>query len=158
MTNRASKQTWKPGDCFLVPLADKSYLIGQVLAAEPKVLNSLSCALFDQRSDGEVLPRPDIGRIFSTILTTRDLIDSGVWEIRGSYPVEVPRKIFPFEKLRSKGFVGAKVIGSGIVNEFANAFCGLSPWDAWADPNYLDRLLLDTKLKPERLTYEKRNR
>jgi hypothetical protein len=153
---KRKKQDWKPGDCFLIPLADASYLVGQVLAAEPSVLNSLSCALFDQRSDGETPPRPDLDRLFATLLTTRDLIDSGDWKIFAAHPVEVPRAKFPFEGLRRRGFVGAKVIGSGIVNDLANAFCGLALWDDWADPNYLDRLLLDARLKPTRLLYKNR--
>lgn len=151
---RSRKQPWKSGDCFLIPLKDGTFLIGQVLSAEPEALNSVGCALFDQRSDGQTLVQPRLANLFSLLLTTRDLLDAGEWKILATFPVEVPRKRFPFEALRSSGFVGAKIIGSGIVAEFANAFCGLVPWDDWADPNYLDQFLLGPELKPKTLKFK----
>lgn len=85
------------------------------------------------------------------MLTTRDLLDSGQWKVVASYL----RERFPFESLRQNGFVGTKVVGSRNVGEFANAFCGLTIWDAWADPNDLDRLLIRLDVKPENLLYKK---
>jgi hypothetical protein len=38
--------------------------------------------------------------------------------------------------------------------EFAEAFRGLIPWDDWADPNYLDKLLISPDLKPKKLRYK----
>jgi hypothetical protein len=32
--------------------------------------------------------------------------------------------------------------------EFLDAFCGLSPWDAFKDPEYLDGLLVSPAKKP----------
>jgi hypothetical protein len=53
------------------------------------------------------------------------------------------------------GFVGASVHGSGILNEFVNAFYGLTPWDDWHDPYYLDHLLVSPEKKPvQRLVYK----
>jgi hypothetical protein len=154
MKKNKQQQSWNPGDCFLIPLKDGTFLIAQILAAETAVLNSVSCALFDQRSDGKNLDRPNPAKLFSTVLTTRDLLDSGDWKILATVAVEVPREKFPFEALREIDFVGAKVIGSRNINEFANAFCGLVPWDDWADPAYLDRLLLSTDLKPKNLMFK----
>lgn len=151
---RSKKQPWKSGDCFLIPLKDGTFLVGQVLSAEPSVLNSVGCALFDQRSDGQTLAQPSLKSLFSILLTTRDLLDAGEWKILAAFPVEVPREKFPFEALRSSGFVGAKVTGSANVAEFANAFCGLAPWDDWANPNYLDQLLLSPELKPKSLVFK----
>ena len=37
--------------------------------------------------------------------------------------------------------------------EFANAFCGLYEWDKWANPNYLDKLLISPEVKPKDLRY-----
>lgn len=148
-------QNWKEGDCFVLPLNDGSGLLGQVLAAEPFVLNSVSCAFFDQRLRAPECPLPELSRLFSTVLTTRDLLDSGQWKAVASYFVQVPREQFPFESLRQNGFVGAKVVGSRNVGEFANAFCGLTIWDDWADPNYLDRLLISPDVKPQNLLYKK---
>lgn len=156
MKKSQHKQPWQPGDCFLIPLKDGTFLVAQILNAEPSVLNSVSCALFDQRSDGLSVTKPDTAKVFSTVMTTRDLLDSGDWKIAATHPVEVPRSKWPFETLRGRGFVGAKVVGSRNIAEFANAFCALAPWDDWADPAYLDRLLLSPELKPEHLIFSKK--
>ncbi len=147
----SKKQQWKSRDCFLVPLKDTTFLVAQVLRAEPTLLNSVSCALFNRRTESSAPPKPSVGSLFSTLFTTRDLLDLGEWRVFAAYPVEVPREIFPFEPLREAGWVGAKVIGSRTVNSFANAYCGLELWDDWHDPNYLDRLLLSPELKPQTL-------
>ena len=147
-------QQWKEGDCFIIPLTDGSGLLGQVLAKEPTVLNSVSCALFNQRVVQGAYFVPIPGQLFSTLLTTRDLLDAGQWRVVGSNEIQVPRDKFPFESLRSNGFIGAKVFGSKIVQEFANAFCGLIAWDDWADPLYLDRLLISADVKPSKLLYK----
>ena len=47
-----------------------------------------------------------------------------------------------------KPVIGAKIIGSGIVNEFVEAFYGLVPWDDWKAPHYLDSLLISEAAKP----------
>ena len=60
----------------------------------------------------------------------------------------------PCEPLRASGFIGATITGSGIVDDFVNAFHGLAPWDDWHDPRYLDTLLLDPSKKPRGLVYK----
>jgi hypothetical protein len=156
MKRISPQQNWKEGDCFVLPLNDGSGILGQVIAYEPLVLNSASCAFFDQRLRSPECPLPELSRLFSTVLTTRDLLDSGRWKVVASHPVQVPREKFPFEPLRHDRFIGAKVIGSRNVEEFMNAFCGLTFWDDWADPNYLDRLLISPTVKPKNLLYKAR--
>jgi len=154
MKKSKPQQTWKAGDCFAIPLNDGGCLLGQVLANEPLAMNSVACALFNQRvGDGES-PLPKLDLLFSTLLATRGLLDAGQWKVIGSHPIQVPRRLFPFEGLRQKGFVGAKVIGSQNVMEFANAFSGLVAWNDWADPNYLDGLLISPAVKPANLKYK----
>jgi hypothetical protein len=82
------------------------------------------------------------------VFSTRDLLDDGVWPVVGNRPVAVPKKLFLWEHTRSSGWVGAKVIGSGIPNELLDAFRGLAPWDAYKDPAYLDGLLVSPAKKP----------
>ena len=155
MNRSKTNQQWESGDCFIIPLLDGQFLLCQVLSAEAAVLNSVSCALFNQKiATNTVDPSPDVGRLFSTVMTTRDLIDTGHWKIIGKCDISVSRTEFPFESLRASGFIGAKVIGSRNIEEFANAYCGLSPWDDWADPHYLDRLLISQKVKPTKLRYK----
>lgn len=148
-------QTWQAGNCFIIPLLDGCGLLGQVLSIESAVLNSASCALFFQKLPSETATAsPDLGQLFSTVMTTRDLLDSGHWKIIGMSDIEVPRTQFPFESLRDSGFIGANVVGSRNIEEFANAYCGHSLWDDWADPQYLDRLLISQDVKPSTLRYK----
>lgn len=51
--------------------------------------------------------------------------------------------------------MGAKVIGSGNVERFLNAFYALTPWDQMKDPNYFDKFLLTSEHRPLRLHFEK---
>jgi len=156
---RGKRQSWSPGDCFIVPLADGSGLLGQVLQAEPGAMNSVSCAFYDQSVDGSALPgvvSPNPESLISVLFVTRELIDSGRWRIIGSCPICVPRSLYPYESLRVKSFVGAKIIGGGIVEKFANAIRGLRAWDDWHNPHYLDGLLISPQKKPANLVYKAR--
>lgn len=149
------KQKWNSGDCFAIPLRDGGGLLAQVIRPEPKALNGVSCALFDQRVREGESNEPDLNKLFSTLLTTHDLLGSGRWKVIHSSEVKVPIEKFPYESLREKSFVGAKIRGSRIVENFANAFCGLHEWDCYADPNYFDCLLITPQLKPHKLIYKK---
>ena len=135
------------GSVFRVPLSDGGYAIGQVIAYEPQMLNSVSCVFTSQGdwTPGSTIPE---SAIVASLFTTYDLLTKGRWEILGEAPIPISRPNFPFEHLRSAGWVGAKMTGSGIVEEFLNAWFGLAPWDDWADPDYLDRLLFPGRVRP----------
>lgn len=153
------RQTWKSGDVFLVPNCDGKFSVGQVIALETRTLRSASCAFFDQRvatvEEGRTV-RPDLARCFSTLLVTPDGLSSGVWPVVGHAPLEIPPKLYPCEELLAKRKPGARVHGTGIVNEFLDAFHALRPWDDWARPDYLDALLLSRDKKPPNLIYSKK--
>lgn len=155
---KKKKQNWTVGDVFLVKTNDGKSVIGQIVAQEQHVLNCVSCAFFDWRISEEPeimgLQTLPLKKMFSILFVTRDLLDNGVWRIVGHLPVIVPKELFPYENLRQGGFVGAKVIGSGIINEFLNAYYALTPWDDWKDPEYLDKLLLSPDKKPDNLKYK----
>jgi hypothetical protein len=147
----AKRQKWKIGSVFAVPTSDGRYLAGQIMGREEEVLNSVTIALFDEvRGSAEEIGSADLSEshLFSMLFATRDLLDSGHWKIVGDRPVLLPKRLFPFEHTRASGFVGAKVIGSAIINEFVNAYLGLVPWDDWKDPTYLDKLLISPSKKP----------
>src|SRR5215471_2046593 len=113
-----------------------------------------SFAFFDHRTDHpEEAMETNLSSsgVFSVVFATRDLLDSGAWRIVGRRPVELPSEMFPYENTREAGWVGAKVIGSGNLNEFVNAYFGLTPWDDWKDPTYLDKLLISPDKKPKKL-------
>jgi hypothetical protein len=159
MRTRKGDVLWSAGSVFLVPLRDGTHCPGLVIAAEPSALNSVSIALFDQKDDWVgTTPTLNIDRIFSLLLVTRDLLDSGRWPIISRQAECDLLDRDPYERIRREGFIGAKVRGSANVEEFANAFYGLLPWDDWYLPNYLDEFLLTPEKKPiDRLVFSGRH-
>jgi hypothetical protein len=160
-SKKTKKVEWSVGDVFYIPLSDKDVVLGQIVGREADLLNSVTVALFDVKCKPEevaaALPFISASRAFSVLFTTRDLLDMGEWPLHGTEPVSIPKAQLPYEHLRQDRFIGAKVIGSGIVNEFVNAFYGLTSWDDWKDPNYLDGLLLSPAKKPQaRLMYKRK--
>lgn len=143
---------WKLGDVFLIPVSDGTLAVAQIIGREPSVLNSVSIALFDRRIDASGDPGPlEYEHVYATLFVTRDLLDRGNWAVVGSHDVTVPQSAFPYEDRRSGGFVGAKVIGSGIVQHFVGAFFGAEAWDQYEDPEYFDKLLLAPSKKPKQV-------
>lgn len=146
------RQHWRIGDWFKVPLSDGRAVIGRVVAQEREVLNSVTCAFYSVTIDSGDEPGGiascDDDRLVACLFTTRDLIGSGTWKVIGHTDQRFGECFLPFEEKRKQGWVGAKVIGSAIVENFLNAFFGLLPWNSMADPNYFDRLLLHPSKKP----------
>ena len=153
------RQRWQVGDLFKIALSDGSAALGHIVAREAEVLNSVTCALFDikvpESCPPECPPFPGEEALIACLFTTHDLLNRGTWPIIGQVASQLPISCFPFEDCRKKGWVGAKVIGSGNVRTFLDAFYRLAPWDDWADPNYLDRLLISPQKKPKNLIYIK---
>jgi hypothetical protein len=153
---------WSPGDYFLIPLADGSRGIGQVLNL--MMDNIVSIAITDRRIDadspagsisvgGEAAPPGDV---VSAIATWRDPLDEARWPIVGHGTLLIPREQWPNEEFRARNWVGAKHYNTPLVEEFLSAFHALKPWDAWHDPAYLDKLLISPSKKPAELVYSKR--
>lgn len=146
------KQSWGAGDVFVVEMGDGRCAVGQIVGREAGVLNSVSVAFFDQRcerpEDAPHLPLT-LDRVISVVFSTRDLLDSWTWRVVGNRPVVVPQHLLPYEATRASGWVGAKVIGSGNLRKFLDAYFGLRAWDDWHDPEYLDRFLLSPDKKPK---------
>ncbi len=145
------KQAWKAGDYFTIPLADGAFSLGQVIGIEPQALNSAICAFFAKKAEqfSTEMTR-EIGRndTVSVLFVTRDLLDSGDWRVFSNGQEIDPTQYFPLIDMRRKGFVGTKVIGSGIVIKLMNAYYGLHPWNAFYKPDYLDELLVSPDRKP----------
>ncbi len=152
------RQKPEVGHIFVVPLDDGHHAIGQVIGIEPQALNSITCVFSlhraktpDQGVPSEIPEADTIAALF----VTPDLLKRGRWRICARARVVFPKTRIPNEQYRSSGWVGAKIVGYGIVESFLNAYHGLRLWDDWHDPNYLDALLLpgaarpkDLKLKP----------
>jgi hypothetical protein len=149
---------WRVGDLFKVPLDDGSAALGHIVGQEKDMLNSVTCAFYavEVSCPPEPPPAPNMDTLIACVFTTHDLLRRGYWPIVGHVAPQLPRKYFPHEDCRDKGWVGATVNGSGIMNDFLNAFYGLSPWDAYFDIYYFDKLLIDKAKKPKDLIYTKK--
>lgn len=155
-----AKQKWDIGSVFLLPLENGDSCVGQVIGREAHVLNSAVIALFDFKGDWArmEIPSLEMGALFSAVFVTRDLLDSGRWKVVDRRDTGGVVEASPYETLRTSGFIGAKVRGSSIVEEFVNAFYGLAPWDDWYVPDYLDAFLMSANKKPsDRLVYSGRH-
>lgn len=145
----------KAGDLFLVPQSDEGHCIGQILAFEPRMLNSVSCILTDIRDiDFSGSLHPD--RIVASVFTTPDLLKNGRWQIIGWAEITLPAHLFPYEYLRSASWVGAKLVGSANIESLLNAYFGLQPWDDWADCDYLTKLLFAGRGIPATATFSRK--
>jgi hypothetical protein len=148
------KVSWGEGALFLVPQSDGQCSVGQVLKLTPGALNSVICAFYDLRVKPRAAVSPDQlseDRLISIQFTTPDLLRSGVWEIVGQGAPKYLERMTRLQALERADFVGAVVVGSGNMMDFLDAFYRLRPWDDYADPSYLDKLLLTPDKKPLRL-------
>jgi len=142
------------GDIFGVPLPDGSIALGQVLSRERQALNSVGCAFFSAACS-VTGPLPDSLTPISALLVTPDLLNKGAWPLLAKRDVVVPPQQRPYEQFRDSGWVGVKVTGSGIAQEFLAAYHRLCPWDDWYVPDYLDRLLLPGVARPDGVVLSK---
>jgi hypothetical protein len=142
------RQKIREGDIFEISLENAEKSFGQVLSLESEALNSVGLALWQSStlSHSEMIAKTPV----AVLLVTPDLLKNGVWRIidNGAPVVTVSQR--PYEGFRSKGWVGAKVVGSGIVVEFIRACAGLRSWNKWANPSYLDELLFTNVARPPR--------
>jgi len=147
-------QKFNPGDIFGVPLPGDSMGIGQVLSLEPDALNSVGCVFFAATASPSGLS--GAMEPIAALLVTPDLLKSGAWPVKSQGPVFLEPEERPYEIHRASHWVGVRVTGSGVVQEFLAAYQGLVPWDAWHDPHYLDSLLLPGLERPSRVVLSAR--
>ena len=142
------KRLLKPevGNVFAVPLPDGRGSIGQVIA----VLNdagAVACALFpvsvEMGQSVPELPQPILVQVI-----TPDLLARGYWPVLETREVRVPSSLFHWEDYREAGWVGLKIIGSGIIREFVAAYYGFAPWNMMADPEFFTKLLIEGAERP----------
>ena len=134
-----ARQKLVPGDYYEIPLEAGYSALGQMLSVEKEALNAVACAFWATIEED---PISQLGKSpISVLLITPDLIKSGVWKALGNASISVPENMRTYEQFRANRWIGAKVIGSGIVRKFLNAFNGLQYWDSWANPKYLESLL-----------------
>ena len=152
-------QEWNVGDLFAICLSNGMEALGQVIGIELDMPRSATVALFDRSVEtGEAaVERFDMSVIdvYSVLFVTVQNLDSGKWRCICNMPVQTELQPNDYYLHKSNGFVGAKVIGCSIVDAFADSYFGLSAWDDWYNPNYLDSLMRHGYPKPiDRIRYK----
>lgn len=89
---------------------------------------------------------------------TPELLKKGIWKVIGHADTRTGIERIELEQLRARGFVGAKIVGSGIIQKLLEAYHGLRAWDGFHDPEYLDKLLLPSVKRPPGTILEKKSR
>jgi hypothetical protein len=141
------------GDVFLVPLKDGTLTAGQIL--DNPMRNVFSCSFYDERIGSvETAPELHAKSLIALLAVTRHVLDDGRWIVVSHSPPRVEQSKWPNERYRNAGWVGAKIYDAELVQDFLNAYFGLSFWDDYHDPNYLDGLLLDPTNKPHRRRFK----
>ena len=160
MATQKRKQAYSGGDVFLVPLKDGSQSVGQVLSITKRALNSCICAFFDIRLPNGVKKVEQAlkeGDLIAVQFVTVDLLKKGYWPVIEAREVEIDiEKYIPLQDIEQKGFVGAHIEGSGIIQEFLSAYYALRPWDTWYEPDYLDKLLVSPDKRPANVILTRR--
>jgi hypothetical protein len=91
-------------------------------------MNSITCLFFDARSDNPQVSAIGSLASFKPIccqFVTRDAFNKGKWQRLGNLQVTFPESEFPYRETKRDGWIGAKVIGSGIIASFLTAFYGI---------------------------------
>ena len=144
------KQVPTVGDVFLVELVDGTFVVGQVIETRPVLMNSITCAFFDKRVASA--DEADIPLVRSSVLScqfvTRDAFNRGKWKRIRTMPTAIPISDLPYRDTEASGWIGAKVVGSGIIASFLNAYFGLGDWSEMKDPKYYDALLFAGRRPP----------
>ncbi|EHH2484508.1 Imm26 family immunity protein [Vibrio vulnificus] len=133
------RQVAKVGDVFWVQIEDDSLVLGQIVEINKEVLNSFTCAFFDIKNNFEDY---DLSRPISVQFVTKDLFNRGSWTRVSNKEVEISEDILPYRETAINGWIGATVVGSGIIRNFLSAFYGLRAWDEMHDSSYYQKLLL----------------
>lgn len=105
-------------------------------------MNSITCAFYNVRKDN---PEKNIKEFCAPVaiqFVTKDLFTNGSWPRVGNEEVLVSENQLPYRDAQNNGWVGAKIIGSGIIRKFLSAFYGLRSWNEMHDPYYYEKLLL----------------
>lgn len=141
---RPKKQKWKVGDIFHIPLEDGSYAFGQVVW---KSYTHPVCGLFNLNKQGvpsldEILNTPFI----SVLSLTPNLLDNHKWKVLGNMDVRIQKKNVS-KKFNGSSNIGSTDFTSGVLEDLANAFYGVTPWNVFAEEDFFDQVLLPTVIR-----------
>lgn len=136
---RPKPKPWAVGDVFAFKLQDGSLGYGQVIDSQH---GAPSCALFERKTEDELAGHEVLGsRVISILHIGSDLLDKGVWKVLGTHPPVAKSKKSQHGPRNQVGAVSFG--GGGVVEDLANAYFGLVPWNGeYYREDYLDELLM----------------
>lgn len=136
---RPKPKPWAVGDVFAFKLQDGSLGFGQVIDSQ---YGAPSCVLFELKSAHELAPNEILrSRVVSILHIGSDLLDKGVWTVLGNAP-PITRSSKSQHGPRNQ--VGSVSFGGGgIIENLANAYFGLVPWNGeYYREDYLNGFLM----------------
>lgn len=75
----------------------------------------------------------------------------GEWKVVDNRVPFDTRKYIDLDQLAKDGYINVRIVGSASLSELMNAYYAPSPWDAFYDPQYLDKLLISPDKKPKNI-------
>jgi hypothetical protein len=140
------KIKYKVGDVFHVPSLDGGCYLGQVAVDKKQEIGAIFCFFYDGkfRCDQNCAPtelKPS--EIISAVLITPEALERQLWKICANSPIPDHPKLKLLPALREKNFVGAVIVGSGLVEKYLDTYFGLVEESFWPDLNYVRRFFLD---------------
>ncbi len=143
--NRPKPKEWATGDVFTIILKDNSFTFGQVLDKK-----YCTCALFDFRANTDTLNSSDFKKLkpISILhLSNGDLLNNGHWKILFNEQVTLNPNSGSGGKF---GDIGSISYGQcGALTDLADAYWGLTPWNALYKEDYYDKMLLKNVSRPK---------
>lgn len=137
------------GDVFSIELREDFSVIAQVLSYEADAMGSYLCAFtmvpLHKESQSADLDQSDV---ISVQFVTADSFRMPEWRRITSAPVLPIEGFLDLQAAREVGFIGTEIFGGRNVTKFLCACFGLRAWDDWANPNYLDSMLLSGAPRP----------
>lgn len=153
-----NNRKWDVGTVFAVPLASSECGFGQVVST--KVLRTPSVALFALRmacaTPLEQLPPLHFDTCFSILTVSAHALDKGIWRLLGQRDLLFDQSVDPNARLRINQYVGSRFFTDNMVDAFFNAYFGLEPWDDFADPETLDKLLIPPHVRPNSAIFKRK--
>ncbi|MEH7514977.1 hypothetical protein V7146_19860 [Gottfriedia acidiceleris] len=142
---RPKKQKWSIGDLFLISLSNDSYALGQVVwlsYSEPV------CGLFDInfREIPEFVEIENYNYI-SVLSVTSCSLDNYSWKVIGNKNVLIDKNEVDRRHI-GESEIGSISHTSDVLDDLAEAYFGIQPWNVMYDEDDYDQLLLPSVTRP----------
>jgi hypothetical protein len=142
--NRPEPKKWEAGDVFSFALKDGTCAYGQVLRK-----SWCTCALLDKRSSEMSLSASEIraARVVSLLHILGDQLNNGAWTVLYNHPLLADPD--SGHGGRFPGIGSISYGGGGSLEELANAYWGLTPWNVKYKEDYFDGMLQPGITRPD---------